>query len=527
MYLSYYGLERKPFQVNTDPKFLWLGEKHKDALAMMTYGVLYDYGYILVTGDVGTGKTTLVNALIQDLGDEIVLAKINDPGLETLDFFNLVARAYGIRAGHVKKSTFLTAFHKFLHKCHLDRKKVVLIIDEAQRLSRALLEDIRHLSNIEEEVLTIVFVGQTEFNEMLLDDRNRALRQRIGMNYNIEPLSEAETREYILHRLKTAGVAKKIFDVNAIREVFLFSAGIPRLINIVCDRALLNGFVNQRKLIGAEIIEECAEELQLPGENVRIDSEEIGDHRVIASDEVKRRAQKRAERRAFVSPAAYVAPVLALLAVFAAYLHDPRIASKILQGMKLQEVRSLEAVGEIGGEFPRSRPQKTVSEIVTSRGSRDDTKVTRSDVREGRETGLEIPEEPFEPSSGDNTSRTEKKSVSLPSTSTSTRLEARPVGATNAWRGSTRSEEPDSTTSEVSETPETDASVDAGSSEGGLLSEESDGPMPIKAANSDETHSNQQADVVKSSQDVTLKEKPGTPDPGDVIDWLLTKRTKN
>lgn len=126
MYLSYYNLKRKPFQVSTDPKFLWLGQKHKDALATMKCGILYNYGYILIIGDVGTGKTTLVNALIEDLGDEVVLAKINDPGLEALDFFNLVLSTFKIVGRQNTKGTFLSTFNKFLQSCCANQKRSFL-----------------------------------------------------------------------------------------------------------------------------------------------------------------------------------------------------------------------------------------------------------------------------------------------------------------------------------------------------------------------------------------------------------------
>jgi len=272
MYLSHYNLKEKPFQISTDPRFLWLGEKHKEALAALKYGILYNDGYILVTGDVGTGKTTLANALIDSLSNETVYAKVADPGVGILDFFRFISDAYGMDKDFDSKGSFLKHFNSFLRNAYSEGKRVVLIIDEAQRLSPELLEELRHLSNIEENgtrILNLAFVGQNEFNDILLEDANRALRQRITINYDIEPLTEDETRDYISHRLKQAGLEKNIFSSEAIHEIFLFSDGIPRLINVICDLALLSGYLEGAKKIEGGIIKECAEQLLLPGEKFK------------------------------------------------------------------------------------------------------------------------------------------------------------------------------------------------------------------------------------------------------------------
>jgi general secretion pathway protein A len=269
MYLSQYGLKEKPFQISTDPRFLWLGEKHREALATLKYGILHSDGYVLVTGDIGTGKTTLANALIDSLSHQTVYARVADPGVEILDFFRFIAYAYGIDKDFDGKGSFVEQFNSFLRNSFSEGKKVVLIIDEAQRLSPELLEELRHLSNIEKNgtrILHLVFVGQNELNDILLEDANRALRQRIAVNYDIAPLTEDETRDYISHRLKVAGSEKDIFCSDAIHEIFLFADGIPRLINIICDLALLSGYLEEAETIEAQIIKECAEQLRLPGE---------------------------------------------------------------------------------------------------------------------------------------------------------------------------------------------------------------------------------------------------------------------
>ncbi|UCD31119.1 MAG: AAA family ATPase, partial [Desulfobacterales bacterium] len=266
MYLSHYDLNAYPFQMSTDPKFLWLGEKHKEALATLKYAIFENKGVIALTGDVGTGKTTLINALIEDLGDDIVVTTIYDPGLEMLEFFNIVAVAFSMGVTFTNKGQFLIHFRQFLQKAREQKKKVLLIIDEAQRIGPELLEEVRLLSNLEAEhirLLNIFFIGQNEFVDILQEDVNRALRQRIAINYEIQPLTVKETESYVKHRLRIAGAKTSIFTQVSIQEIYAFSSGYPRLINIICDHALLSGFVNGVKSIDSDIIRECRKELQI------------------------------------------------------------------------------------------------------------------------------------------------------------------------------------------------------------------------------------------------------------------------
>lgn len=267
MYLEHYDLKIKPFQISADPKFLWLGENHREALAVLQYGILDNKGFLLLTGDVGTGKTTLINALVNSLGKNVVVATIPDPGLELIEFLNYLSRAFGIKKQFSQKGEFLIHFRHFLQKADQNAQKVLLIIDEAQRLSHELLEEIRLLSNIEKQdrkLLNIFFIGQNEFNDLLWDPRNRALRQRITVNYNVYALSTPETAAYIAHRLKIAGTDKEIFTPGAIKEIAKFSGGFPRTINIICDHALLTGYVKGAKKIGAKEVKDCAGDLQIP-----------------------------------------------------------------------------------------------------------------------------------------------------------------------------------------------------------------------------------------------------------------------
>jgi len=269
MYLSHYNLIEKPFRINPDPRFLWLGEKHREALAILRYGVLDKHGFLLLTGEVGTGKTTLINALVNDLGNDTIVANVPNPQLETIEFFNFIAAAFRIRKRFTNKFDFLKTFSHYLHKFREYNKNLLLIIDEAQRIPPDLLEEIRLLSNIEKQdtkLLNIFFVGQNEFNDLLRTQDCRALRQRITLTYNINLLTHEETKEYVRYRLKVAGNVQEVFTLKAIHQIYKYSRGIPRLINIMCDRALLTGYVKDVKTIKPSIIKECAKELSLPGE---------------------------------------------------------------------------------------------------------------------------------------------------------------------------------------------------------------------------------------------------------------------
>ena len=269
MYLSHYNLRHMPFQINPDPRFLWLGEKHKEALSVLKYGVISNQGFLLLTGDVGTGKTTLIHALLNSLGPDTVSINVTDPRLDKLDFFKLVSHSLGLESRLRTKFDFLVSFESFLNRAHEDNKKVLLIIDEAQKLSLDSLEEIRLLSNIERQdtkLLNIFFVGQNEFNETLALPECRALRQRITMVYKIEPLSEKETAEYVKYRLRVAGALRQVFTDKALRKIYAFSKGYPRLINTICDRALLDGYSEDLQTIDHTVIGESAGELRLPGQ---------------------------------------------------------------------------------------------------------------------------------------------------------------------------------------------------------------------------------------------------------------------
>ena len=295
MYLNHFNLREKPFNISPDSRFLWLSEKHKEGLANLKYGVTENKGFLVLTGDIGTGKTLLINSLVRITGIKTLIATIPDPDLEIMDFFNLLSDEFNMKKIFISKGDFLIEFKRFLLESFASDKTVLLIIDEAQRLNHELLEQIRLLSNIEldnRKLINIFFVGQSEFNQLILDDRNRAVRQRISVNYQLETLSKPETANYILHRLRKAGATEEIFKPDAVREVFNFSHGYPRLINVICDLALLTGYSKGLKKIGAGVIKDCGKELQIPNGTTITRKAQSHQHRQVRQLEVAATREK-------------------------------------------------------------------------------------------------------------------------------------------------------------------------------------------------------------------------------------------
>ena len=234
MYLAYYELKKFPFRTNPDPAFLWFGEKHREALSLLQYGMMKRDGLLLMTGEVGTGKTSLIRHLLNSADTSAIIATVYDPMMPTMDFFNFLSAEFKMGLKFSSKSDFLIHLKKFLIEADSENKSIFLIIDEAQRLDHDRFEDIRLLSNIEfddQKLINIFFVGQRETETILMDPRNKAIRQRINMSYHLQPLDEFETKHYIAHRLKVAGAGRGIFTVDACRKIFDISEGIPRLIN--------------------------------------------------------------------------------------------------------------------------------------------------------------------------------------------------------------------------------------------------------------------------------------------------------
>ena len=276
MYCEYYGLLRPPFEMTPDPSFLYMGEAHREGLATLVYGVSSGKGFVMLTGEVGTGKTTLIHALLGRLDSQTRSAFIFNPRLEPLDFFRMLFDELGIEIHGRSKAEYLLALNHFLIDRLEQGEKTLLIIDEAQNLSAEMLEEIRLLSNLEtprSKLIQIMLVGQPELKEMLEKPELRQLRQRIALRHHLRPFDEGETREYVVDRLARAGyTGRGIFKRSAFSEVFAVTAGTPRLVNSVCDSALLLGYSRQQATIDVATIREVASDLEL---GARVDSPSV------------------------------------------------------------------------------------------------------------------------------------------------------------------------------------------------------------------------------------------------------------
>jgi len=266
MYLQFYGLKEKPFSVTADPGFLYLSKKHKEAICHMQYGIQERMGFMEITGEIGAGKTTVCKALLNQLDQHTKTAFILNGNLSETQLLQAIIEDFGIQVKNKNKITMLNELNKFLLEQLGHKNNAVLIIDEAQNLKPSLLEHIRLLSNLEtekEKLLQIILVGQPELKEKLASRELKQLKQRIAIRYHISPLSGNEAGHYIAHRLHVAGSDNgEIFQKDALEEIFKFSGGIPRLINILCDKSLLAGYTADKKTIGLDTVKKCVKEIE-------------------------------------------------------------------------------------------------------------------------------------------------------------------------------------------------------------------------------------------------------------------------
>ena len=265
MYEKFYNLKENPFEITPDPKFLYLSENHREALAHLIYAVRERKGFTVITGEVGTGKTTLIQTLLSRLDGHTKTAYLFNPGLGTTDFLNYICEDFGIKAQRRTKGQCLAQLHEFLMACYARKENVVLIIDEAQKLDPNVLEEIRLLTNLEtpkSKLLQVILMGQPELDEVLNRPQFRQLKQRVILRYRLTPLHKEETEEYIRRRLMLGGaVDPDLFTPKALDQIREYSKGIPRLINIVCDNALLRGYASDQKIIGERIIRDVVNSL--------------------------------------------------------------------------------------------------------------------------------------------------------------------------------------------------------------------------------------------------------------------------
>ena len=267
MYRSLYNLKSKPFELEPDPSFLWLGERHKETLFFLRYGILDNMGFLLLEGDKGTGKTTLINGLARGLKSDVEWAIISGSSNEQLDFYNEIVTGFGIDTQFTSKVEFFIQFSHFLHKAHGENKKVVLFVDDCHLLSQEILDELRLLSNIEKgdaKLIDIFFVGQPEFTEMLAVPYNHSIRQQLALKAKLVPFGANETGHYIRHRLKISGAEEEIFTPRAVQVIHDYSQGVALEINVICERALLAGSAQGKKTIDDKLIEECVQELLNP-----------------------------------------------------------------------------------------------------------------------------------------------------------------------------------------------------------------------------------------------------------------------
>ena len=271
MYTEFFNLKEKPFNLNPSPRFLYLGESHREALNLLNYGVMERKGFILLTGEIGTGKTTMVHALLNTIDETVQYIHLSNPLLSPQEFMDYLAFSVFRKKLHFKSKTdFLLEFEEFLRQCLRDQRNAILIIDEAQKLSFELLEEIRLLSNMEtgdEKLLNIFLVGQPELNDKLKTPECLPLLQRISIRYHIPPLDLEETREYVATRLRIAGAKKgdDIFPKAAVRTLYDCSGGYPRMINILADNSMLLGYSKGVRTISPDMVKECYDELNLEG----------------------------------------------------------------------------------------------------------------------------------------------------------------------------------------------------------------------------------------------------------------------
>ena len=267
MYLTFFGLNEKPFAITPDPRYLYLSERHAEALAHLLYGINEAGGFVQLTGEVGTGKTTIVRSLLAQTPKNAEIALILNPRMTAPEFLLTICEELGIGVQDTAPGSLkdlVDILSDYLLRAHAAGKRVVLVVDEAQNLSPDVLEQVRLLTNLEtntQKLLQIILIGQPELRELLSRNELRQLAQRITGRYHLNPLSHEETAAYVLHRLRVAGATTDIFAPATLNEVFRLSQGVPRVINVICDRALLGAYSLDRHRVTANLVRAAAAEV--------------------------------------------------------------------------------------------------------------------------------------------------------------------------------------------------------------------------------------------------------------------------
>ena len=267
MYTSFFGLNEKPFSITPDPRYLFMSERHGEALAHLVYGVTESGGFIQLTGEVGTGKTTLCRSLLLNrMPNNADVAVVLNPQLSAPEFLEAICEelSIGVPTPRGSIKALIDALNRHLLYAHSEGQRTILIVDEAQNLAPEVLEEIRLLTNLEtskQKLLQIILIGQPELRELLARNDLRQLAQRITGRYHLEPLSREETNQYIEHRLKVAGALGEVFDSSAKRAIYKLSQGVPRLVNVICDRALLGAYSQGSRTVNRRLVYRAAAEI--------------------------------------------------------------------------------------------------------------------------------------------------------------------------------------------------------------------------------------------------------------------------
>lgn len=264
-FLNFYELKKSAFNVTSNPDFFFESQSHREAISSLLFGIQERKGIILITGEVGTGKTTLCKALFEKLPPEVKLSLVLNPYFSDVQLLKAIAEDFGIIIQGTNRLNIVKAINKFLMDLNLNNGNAVLVIDEAQNLSARQLEQVRLLSNLEtkeEKLLQIVLVGQPELKEKIGQYNLRQIYQRIIVKHQLTPLREDEIKEYIDFRLKKGGQGNAVFSPEVYKTIYDFSKGIPRLINILCERALILGFIRQEHVLSEDIFTSCIAEIR-------------------------------------------------------------------------------------------------------------------------------------------------------------------------------------------------------------------------------------------------------------------------